>query len=110
MYFAVIAPLPITLAREGKLVVLKQGPQGCRIFHHDGDIQVPGFAVQEVDPTGAGDSFCAGFTAALLEGMDLAEAGRFANAVGALAVTKKGPMEGAPTREQVAALLGGLFQ
>jgi sugar/nucleoside kinase (ribokinase family) len=64
-------------------------------------IDVPGFTVQEVDPTGAGDSFCAGFTVALLENMPLEEAGRFANAVGALAVTKLGPMEGAPSRQQV---------
>jgi sugar/nucleoside kinase (ribokinase family) len=94
------------LAQQGKLVVLKQGPAGCRIFTKDGDIQVPGFVVEEIDPTGAGDSFCAGFTVALLEGMGLEAAGRFANAVGALAVTKKGPMEGAPTRAEVNALCG----
>jgi sugar/nucleoside kinase (ribokinase family) len=62
-----------------------------------------------VDPTGAGDSFCAGATVALLEGMSLAEMGRFGNAVGALAVTVKGPMEGAPTRGQVDALLFSAF-
>jgi sugar/nucleoside kinase (ribokinase family) len=94
------------LAAEGKIVVLKQGPQGCRLFAGATDLAVPGFAVEEVDPTGAGDSFCAGFTVALLEGMDLLQAGRFANAVGALAVTKKGPMEGAPTRMEVLELLG----
>jgi len=33
--------------------------------------------------------------------MDLKNAARFANAVGALAVTKKGPMEGAPTIKEV---------
>jgi sugar/nucleoside kinase (ribokinase family) len=37
--------------------------------------------------------------------MDLSALGRFANAVGALAVTAKGPMEGAPTREQVTTLM-----
>jgi len=61
--------------------------------------------VEEVDPTGAGDCFCAGVTVALLEGMALPDAGRFANAVGALAVTRKGPMEGAPARDEVTALL-----
>jgi len=94
------------LAARGKLVVLKQGAQGCRIFSPDGsDVYVPGFRVDEVDPTGAGDSFCGGFSVALLEGKSTYEAGRFANAVGALAVTKKGPMEGAPTREAVEHLL-----
>jgi len=37
--------------------------------------------------------------------MNLPDAGRFANAVGALAVTRKGPMEGAPTRAEVDQLL-----
>jgi sugar/nucleoside kinase (ribokinase family) len=95
------------LAAAGKLVVLKQGAAGCRIFTADAEILVPAFAVDEVDPTGAGDAFCAGFTVALLEGMPLPGAGRFANAVGALAVTKRGPMEGVPTRDQVRALLAG---
>ena len=92
-------------ARQGKIVVLKQGARGCRIFQGDRDLEVPGFQVQEVDPTGAGDCFSAGFTVALLEGLDLPAAGRFANAVGALAVTRKGPMEGAPTRPEVLALM-----
>ena len=93
------------LAARGKRVILKQGEQGCHIFSKDGDFHVPGFTVEEVDPTGAGDSFCGGLTVALLQGMSLREAGRFANAVGALAVTKKGPMEGAPTREAVERML-----
>lgn len=88
-------------ADQGKIVVLKMGARGCRIFAGDRDCEVPSFSVGEVDPTGAGDSFCAGFTVALLEGLSLKEAGRFANAVGALAVTKLGPMEGAPTRQEV---------
>jgi sugar/nucleoside kinase (ribokinase family) len=88
-------------AEQGKLVVLKQGPKGCRIFHEGTDISVPGFEVNEVDPTGAGDAFCGGFTVALLDGLDLLQAGRFANAVGAFAVTKLGPMEGNPTRSEV---------
>jgi sugar/nucleoside kinase (ribokinase family) len=93
------------LAATGKIVVLKQGAAGCRIFSEETDITVSAFAVEEVDPTGAGDSFSAAFTVALLEGMDLQAAGRFANAVGALAVTQKGPMEGAPTRDQVLELI-----
>jgi tagatose kinase len=90
---------------QGKSVVLKMGAHGSRIYHRGEVIETPAFAVPEVDPTGAGDSFGAAFTVAMLEGMPLAAAGRFANAVGALAVTKKGPMEGAPTRDEVEAFL-----
>lgn len=92
-------------ATQGKTVALKMGSKGCRIYRGENVIDVPGFPVQEVDPTGAGDSFCGGFTVALLEDMPLQEAGRFANAAGALAVTKLGPMEGAPTRQQVTEFL-----
>ncbi len=90
---------------QGKTVVLKMGAQGCRIYEGDSVIEVPGFAVDEVDPTGAGDTFCAAFTVARLEGKSPAEAGHFANAVGALAVTKQGPMEGTPTRAEAEAFL-----
>jgi sugar/nucleoside kinase (ribokinase family) len=94
-------------AAAGKVVVLKQGEQGCRIFQEETDFEVPGFPVTEVDPTGAGDAFSGGFTVALLDGLSLPEAGRFANAVGALAVTKLGPMEGTPTRQEVLDLIRG---
>jgi len=92
-------------AAQGKVVVLKMGARGCRVFSGHEDVVVPSFPVEEVDPTGAGDSFCAGLTVGLLEGMALPAAARFANAVGALAVTRKGPMEGAPWRRDVDAML-----
>jgi tagatose kinase len=92
-------------AKSGKLVVLKMGEEGSRVFDGDNIIDVPTFKVEEVDPTGAGDSFCAGFIIALNEGKDLYDAALFANAVGALSVTKKGPMDGACTKEEALAFI-----
>jgi sugar/nucleoside kinase (ribokinase family) len=89
------------LAAEGKLVVLKNGADGCLIYTGADVIRIPAFPAEEVDPTGAGDSFCGGFLTALCDGMELYDAGVFANAVGALAVTEKGPMGGAPDRQTV---------
>jgi sugar/nucleoside kinase (ribokinase family) len=89
------------LAAEGKLVVLKNGEKGCVIYSGDQRMEVPSFEVEEIDPTGAGDSFAAGFITAYLRGYDLKSCGYYANAVGALSVTKKGPMEGAPYEEEV---------
>jgi sugar/nucleoside kinase (ribokinase family) len=84
--------------------VLKRGPAGCSIYQNDQRIDVPGFSVTEVDPTGAGDCFSAAFIAGLESDWPLEQVGRFANAAGALAVTQLGPMEGAPSRSQVESL------
>lgn len=88
-------------ASQGKTVVLKNGEQGCRIFSGDQILDVPSFSVEEVDPTGAGDTFCGAFLTALIAGKSLAECGRFANAAGAMSVRKQGPMEGAPSLAEV---------
>ena len=56
------------------------------------------FPVEEVDPTELAIATVLIFIG--LPGATLGEVG-LANAVGALAVTKKGPMEGAPTQEEL---------
>jgi len=89
------------LQRGPSIVALKQGEKGSVIYTKDEKLIVPSFKVQELDPTGAGDCFGAGFVFGLLEGWDIEKIARFANAVGAMATTKKGPMEGAPTMEEV---------
>ncbi|MCD6289086.1 MAG: sugar kinase [Anaerolineae bacterium] len=93
------------LERGVQIVALKRGAAGSAIFARGERIEVPGFQVSEVDPTGAGDCYAAGLAVALLQGLDVVQAARFANAVGALAVTQQGPMEGAPMQEDVARLL-----
>ncbi|MFQ5835524.1 MAG: sugar kinase [bacterium] len=88
-----------------EIVALKRGEKGSWIFTAKDKIEAASFPVKEIDPTGAGDCFDAGFVVGLLKGWPLEKAARFANAVGALAVTKKGPMEGAPTLEEVNRML-----
>ena len=89
-------------ARRGiEIVALKRGAAGSTVFTADRAIEVPSMPVTEVDPTGAGDCYGGAFVVGLLEGWDLPRVARFANVVGALAVTKKRPMEGAPWREDV---------
>ena len=95
------AALAQLLGRGLKAIVLKQGSAGARYVSADEDISAPGFRVTEVDPTGAGDCFGATFVAGWLAGRDPAEALLRANAAGALAVTKKGPMEGVSTTDQL---------
>lgn len=71
-------------------VVIKLGARGCWA----NGVEIPGYAVNAVDTTGAGDCFSGGFVAALERGMDCVAAARFANAVGALAVQKVGATAG----------------
>lgn len=97
-------------ARQGKLVVLKNGSEGSRVFTGEDVWDVPSYPVTEVDPTGAGDTFCGAFLTALVEGMSLRECARFANAAGAMSVQKQGPMEGSPSRAELEAYIKALEQ
>lgn len=81
--------------KDGRIVIVTAGEAGCTVYTHEHAIQVPGFSVQEVDPTGAGDCFDAGFLVRWLAGDSPALAVLFANACGALAVTAQGAMSGA---------------
>jgi len=88
-----------------ELLVLKRGSRGCTVFSRDGRTDVPAFPIQEVDPTGAGDCFDAGFLCGQLDGKDPRESARLASAVGALNAQAFGPMEGKISPRSVAALL-----
>lgn len=90
------APVIVTVAERGA-VVLRGGRE----------VEVGGFpADRVVDPTGAGDAFCAGLALALADRNDLEEAARFANGVASFAVEAIG-IAGLATRDQVQARMGG---
>lgn len=93
------------LAKGIKAVVLKHGSAGATYHDAERTLTLPSIAVEEIDPTGAGDCFGATFVAFWLEGATPEVALRYANAAGALAVTRIGPMEGASTRAELDALL-----
>ena len=76
-------------------IVHKQGAKGVAYHSSAQSLFVPAFNVTEIDPTGAGDCFGGTFIALWLRGTDIEEALTLAAAAGALAVTRRGPMEGA---------------
>ena len=88
-------------------VVVKHGPGGSS--YHDGHTEVwaPGYTINEVDPTGAGDCFDAAFVTCRLQGREVKESLEYANAAGALAVAVRGPMEGTSTFAQLDELRAG---
>jgi ribokinase len=94
------------LARGARSVIVKLGARGALLVNVDGAQHWPPFAVAAVDTTAAGDAFNAGLAVALAAGAPLQEAGRFACAAGALAVTRPGAQPSLPARAEVDALLG----
>lgn len=70
-----------------EIVAVTMGAQGCIVLNGDEFHEVPGFKVDVVDTTGAGDAFHGGFVYGMLQGLPLHEIGRFANACGAYCCT-----------------------
>jgi sugar/nucleoside kinase (ribokinase family) len=89
------------LAHGARAVVLKRGGQGCMGRDATGALALPAYRVTVVDPTGAGDCFCATFVTLSAAGQPLQLALSRANAAGALAVGKLGPMEGNSTLAEI---------
>lgn len=85
------------LARDGALVCMTDGPRGVEVLGPGATVPVKVTAppVEEVDATGAGDSFAAAFLTALESGSDPERAARSACAVAAHSVTVLGAMEAA---------------
>ncbi len=76
-------------------IALTRGEKGSIIYGKDNaPLHLGGHAVDEVDPTGAGDCFCGTFLAMIAQGRSIKTSGQYANAAGAIAVTRRGPMEG----------------
>lgn len=93
------------LAMGPKTVVLTLGARGAYVAGSGVRDLVPGFAVEAVDTTAAGDVHCGALAVALVEGRPLLDAVRFANAASALSVTKLGAQPSAPKRPDIEALL-----
>jgi ribokinase len=89
-------------------VMIKMGGHGAFVAGADGlRTLVPSFKVKVVDSTAAGDAFNGGLAVALMRGMRLADAVRFAAAVGAVSVTRAGAQPAMPTAREVNRLLHG---
>jgi ribokinase len=95
------------VSRGVKVVIITLGGQGLVMVNASQTWTLPAYQVPVVDSTAAGDAFIGAFAVALLEHGDLERAARFANAAGALTVTRLGAQTSIPTRDEVSGFLQG---
>ncbi|KAG7533860.1 Ribokinase-like [Arabidopsis thaliana x Arabidopsis arenosa] len=95
-----------------KLLVVSEGPNGCRYYTKEFKGRVAGVKVKPVDTTGAGDAFVSGLLNSLASDLTilkdekkLREALLFANACGAITVTERGAIPAMPSMDAVQDLL-----
>ena len=77
------------------LIVMKRGPMGCTAYEGpipdlDAGVHGPGFPVEVFNVLGAGDAFMAGLLRGWVGRESLADALRYANACGAIVVSRHG--------------------
>lgn len=94
------------LEKGPRNIIIKMGKQGSYLAGRDhSGLFMPAFKVRAVDSTAAGDAFNGGLAVALMQGRDSSEAARFASAVAALSVKRKGAQPSLPTAAEVDSFL-----
>jgi len=89
------------------VLVLKRGPYGASVYdgvipaHLDDGITVQGVNVDVLNVLGAGDAFISGFLRGWINDEGYEQALRYANACGALVVSRHGCTPAMPTREEL---------
>lgn len=98
-----------TIQKYGvRTVVIKIGADGAIGYEDGKKVVSPGFKVKNVvDAFGAGDSFAAGIIASKLKNWSLEESLRYANAIGAMAVSAPGNIEAIATYDEVMRFISG---
>ena len=106
---ATVAEVALTLQASGPAnVIIKMGRHGAFVAGADkSQRMVAPLKVRVVDSTAAGDAFNGGLAVALMRGLALEEAVRFAGAVGALSVTRAGAQPAMPTAAEVKKFISG---
>ncbi len=94
----------VLLAQGIQSVAITMASQGTLLVDSDSSQLISPFQVQAVDTTAAGDAFAGALAIRWSETNDLREAIKFANAAGALAVTRVGAQQAMPTRAEIDSL------
>jgi len=103
----IMASLRAVRAVSRATLVVKRGPMGCAVI--DGEIPASldaafngkGVTVDVLNVLGAGDAFSSGFLSGWVRGEDYDHCARYANACGALVVSRHGCAPAMPTRVEL---------
>ncbi|WP_299785022.1 5-dehydro-2-deoxygluconokinase [uncultured Marivita sp.] len=87
------------LAEGAQIVIYKMGEKGAITITPEGETRTGIFETDALKPTGAGDSFMAGFLAALSDGQPVADAVRQGSAAAAMVVARVGCAPAMPTQD-----------
>lgn len=98
---AVSATIKLSIMVNAKYIVLKLGNRGAYVYDGVNADIIPSYEVSTVDTTAAGDAFTAALTYEYTKTNDIIHSIKFANAVGALTVTRMGASSSLPTYEEV---------
>jgi 5-dehydro-2-deoxygluconokinase len=102
-----IAALKRVRELSNAVLVCKLGPLGCTIFPRaigeslDDGVRVQGVEVEVLNVVGAGDAFMAGFLRGYLRGESWETCATYANACGALVVSRHGCSPAIPTETEL---------
>ena len=103
----IMASLRAVRARTEATLVVKRGPLGCAVIDGalpatlDDAFNFRGVQVEVLNVLGAGDAFLAGFLKGWLNGADYASCCRYANACGALVVSRHGCAPAMPSQTEL---------
>ena len=92
---------------DAEYIVLKLGGDGCYVYKNGEEkgTHCPSYPIEKVDTTAAGDAFTVGLTLEYLACGDMVRAARYANAVGAITVSRMGASSSIPERGEVEAFI-----
>ena len=88
-----------------EIVMITLGAKGVWLSQNGRGELIPGFRVDAMDTTAAGDTFNGAFVTGLLEDLPLESAIKFAHAAAAISVTRLGAQTSIPSRKEVDAFL-----
>ena len=83
-----------------KIIVKTCGSKGCEIYSNEEKIVIDAIPTEAVDPTGAGDSYRAGFLSRFLNGESLEESAKFASSVSSFIIQHQGCQTNMPTFDE----------